>query len=300
MGIATLRWVDRSIDETGQHIYRSESPIDLENLPPVLATVGPNIQEYQDTTVEEGKSYYYRVSSFNDKIEKFSEEIVVDTNYSIGVGSSELILGDAVSGFFGEVPATDLINGEDLSFLIAGANGMPGTLSAPHVNEPWLKFILDGKILYVHKKGIRHAVSWDQLNALDLVYGNRLIEINGYQYRIRLLKGADTDPSINTTGNFLEGSHNSEWSRLFYPLVRDDVNVPTRDPQAPYTNADLNMVWVDSATTPGAYSWCQEAHPGTTNGRVIRGIYGVSYLYRNTSSLTTASYGWRPVLELVL
>ncbi len=52
-----LTWNDNSNNEQGFRIYRNGSRI---------ATVGANITTYTDTGVEEGRSYSYRVASFNE------------------------------------------------------------------------------------------------------------------------------------------------------------------------------------------------------------------------------------------
>lgn len=167
--------------------------------------------------------------------------------------------------------------------------------------QGWLRFDYEGVELIVSKKSIRYNISWDQINAAGCVFGSKVITINGNQYRVRVLTGADNNPTqVNpATGYYVNGSHNSEWSRLFYPLVRDDAYIPPeiRNPNAPYTNLQLGMI-----TENGRYSWCQETYQGNAAQRVIRGNFGVSYFYRTTSSNTgtSALYGWRPCLELVV
>lgn len=168
--------------------------------------------------------------------------------------------------------------------------------------QGWLRFEMDGKELIVSKKTIRHSISWDQINNAGCVFGAKIVTIQGQQYKVRLLTGADHNPTQLPSpgyGYFLEGSHNSEWSRLFYPLITDDayLNDQYTGPKDPrYTNLDLGMLYVD-ASTNGTYSWCQETHQENASYRVIRGLYGVSHLLRDTSSGTSAHYGWRPVLE---
>lgn len=45
--------------------------------------------------------------------------------------------------------------------------------------------------LFIADRCILTGISWDQLEANDLVYGNTKISIGGFEYRIRLLKGED-------------------------------------------------------------------------------------------------------------
>ena len=192
-----------------------------------------------------------------------------------------------------------------------------GSLNTTTQKDKWLRFKLDGKELIVSKVGMRSGISWDHLYSKGLVYGTndnglnptgtptnqlRTVEIQGKTYKVRLLKGADTDPfATNTIGYDFVGSQESEWSRIFYPIITNDPNIKsyTGPMLANYTEADLQMRWIDAGQTPGNYNWCQERHLYGTNYRVFRGYLGPSYLNRNTSSNTSVIFGWRPCLELI-
>lgn len=162
----------------------------------------------------------------------------------------------------------------------------------------WLRFDYEGTELIVAKKSIRHSISWDHIHSKGCVFGTKTVTIGGVQYKVRLLTGADHNPTQLPANNgyFMEGSHNSEWSRLFYPLVNDDTNLPAhvRNPDAPYTNLQLGMV-----TEIGLYSWCQETPQDNATFRVVRGYFGVSYLNSLVSSGTTSVRGWRACLERI-
>lgn len=306
MGTVIIRWQDRSIEETEQRIYRSTSPFDKTNLPPVLATVAPNVQEYKDTTVIEGINYYYIVSSYRaePELEVFSDTIEVNTNFSLGPGPSELIGGTAEMGFFGEIPVTELINGEDLAAAVGLTAGSP-----TDSNEPWLKFVLDGQIMYVAKKPLRHTISWQSIYQAGLVYGVdgpglfpdpedqpvnqlKLVEINGYQFTVRLLKGTDEDPS-NVPGSVddAEGTWNSEWARLMYPICTTNVPSYTGPKYANYTDVDLGA-------SSNGYGWLQETWESNKDMR--RGVGSRTAISYGTweGRSNTNSAGWRPVLVL--
>ncbi|APL99217.1 virion structural protein [Bordetella phage MW2] len=68
-------WKDNNSSETGHHVYRSLTPMDPENLPPPIATLGPDATFYEDGDVTEGLTYYYRVGAFNAAREVVSEEL---------------------------------------------------------------------------------------------------------------------------------------------------------------------------------------------------------------------------------
>ena len=192
-----------------------------------------------------------------------------------------------------------------------------GNLNKTTQKDKWLHFKLDGKELIVSKVVVKSGISWDHLYSKGLVYGTddnginptgtptnqlRTVNIAGKTYKARLLKGSDTDPfNTNTTGYDLVGTQESEWSRLFYPIVTDDPNIKsyTGPMLANYTEAELQMRWTSATQTPGTYNWCQERHLTGTNYRVFRGLYGPSYLSRGTSSVVYTDGGWRGCLELL-
>ena len=73
-----LNWdADGLIDE--QRYYCSETPIDVNNLPVPKAVLGGDIRSYIDTSIEVGKTYYIRVGSVKNGVEKISEQKVVTT-----------------------------------------------------------------------------------------------------------------------------------------------------------------------------------------------------------------------------
>lgn len=202
-------------------------------------------------------------------------------------------------GFYGELPVTELISGDALASAIGLTAGI-----AQHSNEPWLKFNLDGRTLFVAKKPYRYNISWGQLNAANAVYGSRTIEINGDTFKVRLLKGSATDPHVGVGGTAYDpvGAYGSEWNRLLYPLIPD----PSSRPSFPLTGEGLLYgEWANYTETElvlilaggnGRLQWCQESQ-GTN--RVARGSFGVSGLHLVPASYVDANCGWRPCLELV-
>lgn len=66
-----LTWQDNNEFEHGFRIYRGEEPFTIETLPEMLVELPPNTEEYLDTSAEEGKTYYYTVSTFYNGSETF-------------------------------------------------------------------------------------------------------------------------------------------------------------------------------------------------------------------------------------
>ena len=227
-----------------------------------------------------------------------------------GPGPDELIAGNMNAGFFGEVPASELFAASE----IASACGIyQGT--AQYQNEPWLKFAIDGKIIYRPRKPIRHSISWNAINTANCVYGGsegKRVTKNGQTYIVRLMKGALTDPCLYDKSD--RGAKGSEWNRLMLPIHEQaidkswdypayvETNVPIwthsfgTGANGMYSDADL---MTRSIHGNGSYVWQQETRNTNASHRVGRIGDGVSNLYSSESSYTFVNMGWAPVLELV-
>lgn len=212
-------------------------------------------------------------------------------------GSKWLIGGNMQAGFFGEVPASELITGDALASRIGLSSG-----TAQFSNEPWLKFAYQGKIQFVAKKPFRYSLSWNDINAANAVYGDRTVTIGGLTYKVRLMRGAENDPSNYTDDD--RDAIGSEWNRLLLPIHKNassnwtypEYGGVTEDWGIDYTDADLLTHYNHGN---GAYSWCQETQGDNASGRVCRGELGVSYSGSSCASDSFSYCGWRPVLELL-
>lgn len=238
------------------------------------------------------------------------QEITVDgevvfeaINY--GPGPATLIAGDMQAGFFGEVSASELISGTDLASLVGISQG-----TSQNSTVGWLKFAWQGKILFVAKKSFRSATSWDHINSANAVYGGKTVDIDGLTYKIRLMKGALTDPCEYEDPD--RGAHGSEWNRLMLPIhekaideswdypeyVENDIPVWSHNlgsgNQGMYTDEDL-LTHYDHGS--GSRSWCQETRKDDAASRVLRGYGGVSHSNSYASSGAYGLLGWRPCLE---
>lgn len=212
-------------------------------------------------------------------------------------GPKYAIAGSWDAGFFGKVPASELITGDALASMIGLSAG-----TAQFSNEPWLKFAYQGKILFVAKKPFRYSLSWTDINAANAVYGDRTVTIGGLTYKVRLMRGAENDPS-NYTDNDRDAI-GSEWNRLLLPIHKNapsnwtypEYGGVTEDWGIDYTDADLLTHYNHGN---GAYSWCQETRGGNAPYRVSRGYRGVSDSDSLIAAHSSSNSGWRPVLELV-
>lgn len=218
---------------------------------------------------------------------------------SLGPGPKKLIGGNLQAGFYGEVPTSEFITGDELAAVI-GLNAGTSQFS----NEPWLKFSYLGKTEFIAKKPLRHSISWNDINGVNAVFGNRTIKIGDNTYKVRLLKGKTEGQQNDTNSAFGDICKGSEWNKLMLPIHKNapsswqypkNVNSPTENWNVGYTDADLVT---HNNNGNGSFSWCQE-YGNNTNKRLYRGRYGVSCSVPGNPYTAHTDYGWRPVLELV-
>lgn len=211
--------------------------------------------------------------------------------FPTGPGPQELLAGDSSAGFYGEVSSNDLINGDELSLLVGISAGTPH-----NHGEPWLKFSLDGKTLFIAKKTLRYNLNWRHIESAGAVYGNKTVQIGDFNYRIRLIKGANSDPTSHPSGTNSDHSttHGSEWNRLMYRVC--EVDPPSQEGENWYTYSELELGLLEG--TLGRATWCQETVV-TTNYRLGRGGLSISNGGTPSPNYLSTYYGWRPVLELI-
>lgn len=239
-----------------------------------------------------------------------------------------LSFGTMEAGFFGIIPASDFITGDQLASEIGVTQG-----TSQFSNTNWLKFAFNGKILITPQKPIRHSISWDHLYLQGAVYGDGLtagdsgaehhnltsssgsdltatkqdasVTVNGKTYTVRLFRGAADDP----TNSFTDSDRGSigpanEWNALMLPIHEGSAaNNWNNASYVPTVNGwGINFSDGDLLTHRdfgnGSYTWCQETRDDDVARRVLRGNYGVSTLYSNDSATTHSTRGWRPVLEI--
>ena len=265
-----------------------------------------------------------------DKEEDFLtklETIAVNTKNSSDITNYDtLSFGDMDAGFFGIIPASDFITGDQLASDVGITQG-----TSQFSDTNWLKFAFNGDILIVPQKTIRHSISWDHIYLQGAVYGDGLtageegaehhnltsssgtdltataqdatVTINGKDYRVRLMRGAADDPTNSYDDND-RGSigEENEWNALMLPIhEKAAVNNWNYPEYVPTVNGwNINFSDGDLLTHRdfgnGGYSWCQETRDTDVSRRVNRGNNGVSNLNTNDSANTNSNRGWRPVL----
>jgi hypothetical protein len=195
--------------------------------------------------------------------------------------------------YLGEIAATDLITNADLTALVGLSAGAVANATAT-----WLKFTTEeGKTLHIAKRPFRSAVSYNNLLALDLINGNAKVNIGNSQYLVRIMTGADEDPSsaVHDTSNPV-GTDASEWNRLLENVC---VANPASRNWAQFTEADLGTVngatasstWVSNKSSIG------QSNEAATGYGVVRGYKGILNYYVTLLTNNSKEPAWRPVLE---
>lgn len=204
-------------------------------------------------------------------------------------------------GFFGEVPNSELITMSELTSQLGVTQG-----GAQNLTSPWLKFYLDGRILFVAKKNIRYSISYDHLRDLNLVDGSKIITIGGLQYKVGLLGGIDDDYTGAVTDGFNQPfTMRSEWTRLMYNVASDEGVSTSYQKQGQIGDnwieypLDNSADGLNFSAGYGRYSWCKELNPTNSTQAVHRGYPSVASVNPRSSSYSATNGGWRPVLELI-
>lgn len=88
-----IKWkLDGFVDE--QRYYRSETPIDINNLPEPNAIIDSESREYIDTDIELDKNYFLSISSVKNNNEKISENKFAST-FRIGLLINQIFIDDS-------------------------------------------------------------------------------------------------------------------------------------------------------------------------------------------------------------
>lgn len=189
------------------------------------------------------------------------------------------------TGYYGLVDPADFIT----STALRSALNPPGisTPASMTTNFKWMKFLLDGKILFVATTTVVYSSNPDQLNGAGLMNGSRQISVLNMPYKIRVLKTliGDSGSSI-PIGN--------EWDRLL-SNVSDKTGLARQegDKWAALTPTQLGF---DQGN--GSFSICPEIKDNQIWMRGYNAVDNGGGVFSNQSSSYNLM-GWRPVLELV-
>lgn len=150
------------------------------------------------------------------------------------------------------------------------------------------------------QKPILSNVSWVDLDNRGLVYGERILVLEGVSYNIRLFEGLTPGPVTPESLLSLRGTCGSEWNTLLYPFYKpsEDQYILGDDlgSLAQFTDLDL-LTHIDICTA--SRSWVQESRNSDSNLGTLRGGWGLDYVSQAPKSTADATMVWRPILERI-
>lgn len=233
-----LTWSFNEDNEDSTNVYRSDGPMDPQNLPTPLATVDPGVREYTDDTVVKDGIYYYRFGKVVGGEETLSDEQVALARSYTGPGPQGLESGryDKL-GYFGTLEEDEFLTATELSFL-CGLGKNPGHIQNDQQGK-WIKVYHDGTVKYIRNEPVKNHISWEELYKAGLVFsgpGDHESEISpevfsavgSYEqgvvvtvgldrFRVRLLKGLPEGGTWSVETNATE-RNGSEWNEILFPL----------------------------------------------------------------------------------
>lgn len=192
------------------------------------------------------------------------------------------------NGGYGNIPS---MNGSMANYSI-------GDTPSSEANKlKWHKIKDGNKTLLICDRNLLLEVSWDDLNAQNLVSG-KTIKIDGQEYKVRLLTGGNN--YRDSSNGYAGGSPASnEWDRF---ISREEVISGLPAPVSSDLDNSLNET--DRVSTHNqfwnwgyVYSWCQEVYAGGSSYRSVRGCYSARFYIYYAASTRRTHVGWRPVLE---
>ncbi len=173
--------------------------------------------------------------------------------------------GDLMAGYYGKV--NGLITGEDLSTVV----GLTAGTLCHSADITWLKFSHNYKTLLIADRAIRSEISWDNIQAQNLVKG-KIVTIDDKYYLCRLIRGSNTNPENGIGG---------EWKDL---IIKFTPNT-------------------EDSNWSNFYTICQEIRSTYIGSRICIGGEAVDELAWGPSNdikaIGAIPYVWRPVLEFL-
>lgn len=174
-----------------------------------------------------------------------------------------------------------LITGVALASLV-------GMTAGTSINSPvgFMKFARKGKELFVATRPLRSSISWNQLNAINVITGNKVVEINGVSYKVRLLTGGNGDPSSAAGG---------EWNELMYAVCSGR---PASYVGPKLAELSETTLWIGDGSNIRS-TLCQETQGGVPANCIRRGRDNTQYYAGLPKTDNGTTVYWRPVLERV-
>lgn len=222
-------------------------------------------------------------------------------------GPVDLQWGDDSLGYYGEVPAGEFINGNQLSVRTGFGAGSATPWSD---NGSWLKIRLNNKVAYVSRYPLRYGFRGSDLEGLGLTRDGKEITYHQTLFRVRSLFGLDPntpDPLNEEVTQQLGTSpendptltQNSEYSRVI-SMIMTWLQTAGDVTEIGLTASYRHTVVAEYPTTDPSAPLVVRGSGGYPVGDARALTYVNKYADGSNSPLATPqSISWRPILIAV-
>lgn len=282
-------------------VYVSDVPITMANKGTPAATLGPTETTYVWTGDLPNKIYNCALMFIKGTDNYLTRSVPFSTYATTGPGSQTVKRGDWNFGYFGRVPATDILAYADLRTALNITIG--STIAVAGQFTEYGKFVMDGKILFVPMGATANNTSWEQMYNLGLMYGvdgpgskptglsiadvNQLktFTAGGFKYLARTPKGSTipVNQPVSMAAPAIEGS---EFDRLFASII-----LPASKPPYEYIRFTDNPIAAKFALIT------QHITVPASKYYLIRGSAS-DPIAATQAVAASGTYYWTPVLEL--
>jgi len=164
----------------------------------------------------------------------------------------------------------------------------------------WREVNIGSKKLLIADRNILEQVSWDDLNAQNLIFGKN-VTIDGQQYKLRVLTGGEERREGGTGSSYEGGKLPNEWDDI---IVNEGGYAGLPNPTASDLDTNLNNAARDGAHNQFwnwyyMYSWMQETYLHSGSRCAVRGYGSARRWIYNGRANGSVNTGWRPVLEVL-
>lgn len=284
-----LTWTNPNSVYDEIKVFRSEVPIDPQNLPEPIATLTQvGVNEFIDTGLVQGKKYYYALRIAYGEDYSVSEPIATQAMHYTGPLQQELLVGDMDLGYFGFADHGDFLSREQVREVFDFVT--EGTWSSFY---HWHKLAYKGKVLLIPNSHMKTRISWNHLYENGLVYGDDVpswdtggveqghrVTVGQDVFIVRLFKGFDSGviPSFSTnatgtsTNRYFTDTTLENPQGEYFDIMRAFSYLDTTSEFDPNYLTDLTASFSHGRSN-NYYSWLQDDYLAqeSVNGVIFGG-----------------------------
>jgi hypothetical protein len=164
----------------------------------------------------------------------------------------------------------------------------------------WVEVERNNKKLLIADRNLLTQVSWNDLNAQELIFGKN-ITIDGQQYKLRVLTGGEERREGGSGSSYAGGKLPNEWDEI----ICNEANISGL-PNPSSTDLDSDLYAIDRTGVHNqlwnwyyCFSLCQETYKYDSAYRAVRGYNSARCWVWHNATGHDRGIGWRPVLEVL-